>query len=115
MAANGDNGHVYVTATEVRDEWPDVTPDLLRTWVEQGRLDVVSLGELADALGYVLPADVDRAAPAQAAGRRGAENVYRWADVSRVETATRLHRRKHGGRPRGRAPRRRPAHTAVTA
>lgn len=100
MAANGSSGHTYVTGTEVRGEWPDVTPALLRTWVESGRLALVTVGELADDLGYVLPPGTDRDAPARAAGPSGPENVYRWADVSRVETAGRLWRRRHGGRPR---------------
>lgn len=101
----GRNGITYATATEVRDEWPDVTPDLLRTWVNTGRLERVTYGELADALGYPVPVGIDPADEARARGRRGPENIYRWRDVSHAERATRQHRRKHGGRGRGRTPR----------
>jgi hypothetical protein len=97
---DGRNGITYATATEFRDEWPDVTPGLLRTWASTGRITVVTYGELAEALDYPLPDDTDPADEARASGRHGAENVYRYREVSKAETATRLHRRKHGGRPR---------------
>jgi hypothetical protein len=104
---DGHNGIRYIAASDIRlqDGYEDVTPALLRTWVADGRLELVTVGELATALGRAVPAGIDPTAPAQARGASGPENVYRWPDVVRVETATRQHRREHGGRPRGRAPR----------
>lgn len=97
----GHDGHTYVTAPEVRDTYPDVTPALLHTWVAAGDLAVVTRGELAAALGVAhLPPDVDVNAPARARGKSTPEYLYRWADVVRVETSKRLTRRRRGGRPR---------------
>lgn len=96
----GRNGTTYATASEFRDEWPDVTPALLRGWVDNGLLEIVTYGELSDAFGIPVPDGVQATDEARARGRHGPENVYRYRDVSTLERDTRLHRRKHGGRPR---------------
>jgi hypothetical protein len=96
------DGHTYITASQIRDEtgYEDVTTALLRTWVDHSRLSVVTVAELAAALEQQLPAGVDGTAPARVPGRTGRENVYRWADIVRVETQTRQTRRARGGRAR---------------
>lgn len=100
----GNDGHHYVTATGVRDQdgYADITPALLRQWVADGKLARVTRGELAAAFGVPMPAGDDPDDPARVRGCSGPENVYRWADVVRVETAT---RRTPAGRHRTRAPR----------
>lgn len=101
---DGHNGVTYATATEIRDEYPDVTPALLRTWVHEGNLAIVTVAELADALGVTVPDGINPDQPARARGRSGFENVYRWHEAQRVEIRTRKRRQAHGGRPRGRNP-----------
>lgn len=98
------DGVRYLTASEIRHEpgYGDITPGLLRTWVASEKIRPVTVGELAAALGYHVPADIDPDQPARARGTSGPENVYRWHDVVRVETAT---RRARVGRHRGRQPR----------
>lgn len=69
------DGDLYVTVAEIRARYPDVSAGLISTWVRAGKL-----------------------APVGRDGRYG--NIYRWVDVARVETQTRLTRRQRGGRPR---------------
>lgn len=97
------DGETYLAASMIRHEdgYEDVPPALLRTWVHDGHLTVVTVAELAAAFGHRPPPNVDGTAPAQAKGPSGPENVYRWADIVRCETARRQAR---AGRPRGRAP-----------
>ncbi|MEU8023697.1 hypothetical protein AB0B88_15930 [Micromonospora haikouensis] len=104
------DGHTYLTASEVqhRPNYADVTPDLLRTWVHAGKLHRVTCAELATAYGLPTPPDDRANQPAHWPGPSGPENIYRWADIPRVETST---RRNPAGRPRGRTPRRRPTLT----
>lgn len=99
----GHDGNLYLTASQIRDRdgYHDITPALLRTWVAAGHLAVVTVADLAAALGVTPPPNTGDM-PARAPGPSGPENVYRWADIVRCETA----RRRTGvGRPRGRRPR----------
>ncbi len=101
MKFDARDGETYLAASMIRHEdgYEDVTPALLRTWVHDEHLAVVTVAELAAALGRTPPANVDGTEPAQVRGPSGPENVYRWADIVRCETAR---RRAPGGRPRGR-------------
>lgn len=96
------DGHIYVTASEIRhqESYGDVTPGLLRSWVAAGHLTVVTVAELVAAFGGTLPDGINPNHPARLPGPGGRENVYRWSDVVRAETATRHARRRRGGKPR---------------
>lgn len=100
------DGHTYLTAGAVRDQpgYADLAPALLSAWVTARKLAPATVADLAAALGRPVPPGVDPTAPAMAPGRSGPEYVYRWADIVRVETATRMTRRRRGGRPRRATP-----------
>jgi hypothetical protein len=95
----GRNGTRYLTAAQIRleDGYQDVTPAMLRAWCAAGHLREATVGEVAAALGHPVPPGVD---PAAAAVAGAAGHVYQWQHVVRAETAARLYRRAHGGRPR---------------
>ncbi len=99
MKFDGRDGETYLAASMIRHEdgYADVTPALLRTWVHDGHLTVVTVADLAHALGRRPAPNINPAAPAQVRGPSGPENVYRWSDIVRCETAR---RRAHAGRPR---------------
>lgn len=100
----GRDGARYLPASSVQhvDGYQDVTPSLLAAWrrAQPPHITPVTVAELADALGRELPAGVNGAAAAMWPGPSGPEYVYRWNDVVRAETTTRLTRRRRGGRPR---------------
>lgn len=97
--------YIHASAIREQDGYADVTTALMRGWVEAGALAPVTRAEWAAAMGETLPPELTIGAdrPALYPGPQGPENVYRWADVVRVETQRRLDRRKNGGRPRGRS------------
>lgn len=97
--------YIHASAIHEQDGYADVDPPALRTWVKAGALMPVTRAEWAAAMGETLPTDLTIRAdlPALYPGPKGPENVYRWADIVRVETKRRLARRKNGGRPRGRS------------
>lgn len=66
----------WVTARDITELWPDVSPALLRIWLYRGYLDVA------------------RTPAGQPIRLKGA-NVYRWADVVEAERRARM-------QPRGR-------------
>lgn len=100
MREQGLDGHVYITASAIAtiDGYADVDAALLRTWIDEGLLAIVTRGQLAQAFGAAQPPDPDL--PARWSGPSGPENIYRWDQVVRVETDTRLKRRRRGGNPR---------------
>jgi hypothetical protein len=102
------DGVEYIHASAIHDEpgYEDVDPPMLRGWVAAGAIVPVTRAEWAVAMGRALPGGltVRPDAPAQYPGPKGPENVYRWADVVRVETDRRQARRRNGGRPRRQGP-----------
>jgi hypothetical protein len=98
----GRDGAQYLPASSVQhvDGYADVTPRLLTDWRRAGTITAVTVAELAEALDRTVPAGVDGAQAARWPGPSGPEYVYRWSDVVRAETATRMTRRRRGGRPR---------------
>lgn len=106
ITIEGHDGARYLPASSVQhvDGYEDVTPDLLADWRRAQpapHITPVTVAELARALDRDVPPAVKGAAPAMWPGPSGPEYVYRWSDVVRAETATRLTRRRRGGRPRG--------------
>jgi hypothetical protein len=101
-AIEGRDGAQYLPASAVQhvDGYADVTPRLLADWRRASTITAVTVAELAAALGRDVPAGVDGDQAARWPGPSGPEYVYRWSDVVRAETGTRLTRRRRGGRPR---------------
>lgn len=90
-------GRVYVTADEVHEQWPDVSPARLRAWSAATPyrsvplVRVLTLGQLADAWGIHIASKTARASPARwPVGRGGgAQNLYPWDELVEAELATR--------------------------
>ncbi len=73
------NGVEYVTASDIRARFPEVTPARLRDWRRRGLLAVVTKGELAAAKGWPVPPSPDT--PARLLHRSSGrwESVCRWS------------------------------------
>lgn len=85
------HGIEYLTATDVRDRYPDVTAQRLRDWRRRGLLAPVTRGELAAAMGLPVPPHADTPARAWHPRSRRYEAVCRWqgtGGVTVVEAAT---------------------------
>lgn len=82
------DGIEYLTATDIRTRYPDVTAQRLRDWRRRGLLRPVTRGDLAAAMGMQPPPQPDTPATMWHPASRRYEAVCRWGEVTHAEAAT---------------------------